>query len=87
MIKVEIPGWFLIDWFLKYLRPKIYKDATMMGEHSEEEAILRTQQLYLIYSQLGMLYKILPNAPRGETYSMKETPFPHADGVIGSIVD
>lgn len=35
----------------------------MMGEKIEEEDILRAQQLDLIYSQLGMLNKILPNSP------------------------
>ena len=57
-----------------------------MGAQSKEEAILRAQQLDLIYFQSGMLYKILSNNPRAETYPTKETPSPHADGVIDSIV-
>lgn len=50
IIKEEIPSRFLVDWFLKSLRPNICKDATMMGSHTEEEEILRSQQLDLIYS-------------------------------------
>lgn len=43
MIKEEILGQFLIDWFLKSQRPKIFKDITMMAALSEEEVILTTQ--------------------------------------------
>ena len=86
MIKAEIPGWFLMDWFLKSLRPEICKDATMMGAQTKEEEILRMQQLNLIYSQSSMLYKILPNAPHVEIDPTKETPNPHVRGVIGSVV-
>lgn len=64
MTKVEILGQFLVNWFLKYLRPKIRKDATMMGSRTEEGEILRSQQLDLIYLQSGMLLNILPNSLR-----------------------
>ena len=57
-----------------------------MGEQTKEDEILKSQQLYLIYSQSRILYKILPNSPRVETDPMKETLDPHANGVIGSIV-
>jgi hypothetical protein len=30
---------------------------------TEEQAIFRAQQLELIYSQSGILYEIMPNAP------------------------
>lgn len=75
-----------MDWFLKSLRPEIDKDAMIMEAQCKEEYILRSQQLDLIYSQLAMLYKILPNPPRGETDPTKEIPGPHANGVFGSIV-
>lgn len=52
----------------------------------EEEEILRSQQLDLIYSQSGMLYKILPNTPWAKTGPTKATPNPHIDGFIGSAV-
>lgn len=87
MIKVEIPSQFLVNRLLKSLRSKICKDATMMGSCTEEEEILRSQQLYFIYSQLGMIYNILPNAPKEETDPMKATPDPHVDRVINSKVD
>lgn len=58
----------------------------MMGEQSEDEAILRAQQLDLIYSPLAILYKILPNAPRAEMDPMRVTPIPHANRVIDSMV-
>lgn len=57
-----------------------------MRAWSKEEAILRAQQLDLIYSQLGMLYKILPNAPQAEMDPTKETHGHHVDGIIGFVV-
>ena len=58
----------------------------MMGKNSEEEAILRSQQLDWIYSQSSILYKILQNTHRPEMDTMKETPGLHAHRVIGSMV-
>lgn len=55
MIKVEITKKKFVDWFLKSLRPEIYKDVTMMGARLEEEAILISKQLDLIYSQSSMI--------------------------------
>ena len=52
---------------------------------NEEEAILRAQQLDLIYSQSGILYEIIPDAPRPTHSVEKPNPGPHADGVVGSI--
>ena len=42
-IKEDIPDSFLLDWFLKCLRPQICKDVTMMGPWSEEQAIHAAQ--------------------------------------------
>ena len=53
-----------------------------MGEQAEEEAILRAQQLDLIYSQSRMLYKILHNTARTKTDPTKITHGPHVDAVI-----
>ena len=52
---------------------------------NEEEAILRAQQLDLIYSQSGILYEIIPEAPRPTHDAEKPKPGPHADGVVGFV--
>ena len=52
----------------------------------EEEEILRAQQLDFIYSQSGMLYKILPNATQAKTNPTKTMSSLHVDGVISSTV-
>ena len=52
---------------------------------SEEEAILRAQQLDLIYSQFGILYEIIPEAQRPSHEAEKPKPVPHVDGVVGSV--
>ena len=52
---------------------------------NEEEAILRAQQLDLIYSQSGILYEIIPEAPRPSHEPEKPNPGRHADGVVGSV--
>jgi hypothetical protein len=50
MIKADIPDQFLVDWFVKFLLPYIAKDVALSGVTTEEEAILRAQQLDLVYS-------------------------------------
>ena len=52
---------------------------------NEEEAILRDQQLDLIYSQSRILYEIILEEPRPIDDAEKPKPRPHADGVVGSI--
>ena len=52
---------------------------------NEEEVILRARQLDLIYSQSGILYGIIPEAPRPSYEAEKPKPGPHADGVVGSV--
>ena len=52
---------------------------------NEEEAILRAYQLDLIYSQYGILYEIIPEAPRPTHDVEKPKPGHHADGVVGSV--
>jgi hypothetical protein len=51
---------------------------------SEEEAIMRAQQLELIYSQSGMLYEIFPDVPRSTLDKAKKNSGPHADDIVGS---
>jgi hypothetical protein len=83
LIKAYIPPEFLLEWFLKYLLPYISKDVSTSGVTSEEEAIFKAKKLDLIYAQSGMLYEILPNAPRSN-YDPRKNLEPHADGIIGS---
>ena len=48
MIKANIPPEFLLEWFLKSLFSYISKYVSTSGVATEEEAILRDQQLNLI---------------------------------------
>jgi hypothetical protein len=83
LIKAYIPPEFLLEWFLKSLQPYISKDVSTSGVTSEEEVIFKSQQLDLIYAQSGMLYEILPDAPRSN-YDPRQNLGPHADGIVGS---
>jgi hypothetical protein len=60
------------------------KDIATSKVFSEEEAILRAQQLELIYSQFGMLYEILHDAPWSTLDKAKQKYGPHTDGIVGS---
>ena len=85
MVKAPIPDALLADWFTKSLLPKISCDVAMSGVVTEEDVIRCTQHLDLIYSQLGTLYDIIPQAPRPSNDKHQTAPRPHADDVIGSI--
>ena len=85
LIKATIPPEFLLEWFRKSLLPYISKDVSTSGVMNEEEAILRAQQLDLIYSQSRILYEIIPKASRPIQNVEKPNPRPHADGVVGSV--
>jgi hypothetical protein len=50
----------------------------------EKEAIMRSQQLKLIYSQSGMLYEIFLDTQRSTLDNAKEKSGPHADDIVGS---
>jgi hypothetical protein len=63
LIKVPVPPTFMLEWFLKSLVPQISKDVATSGVFSEEDAIMRAQQLELIYSQSGLMYEIFLDAP------------------------
>ena len=82
LIKAFIPPEFLHEWFLKSLLPYIAKDVSTSGVQNEEQAIFRAQELDLIYAQSGLLYEIIPNAPRS-SFDPKVKPGPHADGIVG----
>jgi hypothetical protein len=84
LIKVPIPPTFLLEWFLKSLFPQLSKDVAMSGVFFEEDAIMRAQQLELIYSQCGLLYEILPDAPRSILDKTRQRAGPDADGIVGS---
>jgi len=84
LIKVLVPLAFLLEWFLNYLVPQLSKDIATSGVFSEEEAIMRAQQLELIYSQSGLLYKVFPDAPWSILNKARKIFGPHADGIVGS---
>jgi hypothetical protein len=84
LIKVPVPLAFMLEWFLKSLVPQLSKDVTMSGVFSEEDTIMRSQQLELIYTQSGLLYKVLPDAPRSILDKTRQRVGPHADGIVGS---
>ena len=84
-IKAEIPSEFLLEWFLKSLQPEISKDVSLSGVYIEEETIFRAWELELIYSQFGVLQKILHDSPRSKANLAKPKPGPHADGIVRTI--
>jgi hypothetical protein len=45
---------------------------------------MRAQQFELIYSQSGLLYNILPDAPRSILDKTRQRAGPYADGIVGS---
>jgi hypothetical protein len=65
---------------------EIGKDIAMGGVFTEEQAIIRSQYLDLVYSQTGTLYDLLPELPRPGISSTSNSPAAShaADGVIGT---
>jgi hypothetical protein len=43
---------------------------------------MRAQQFELIYYQFGLLYTILPDAPRSILDKTRQRARPHADGIV-----
>ena len=80
---MKVPPTFFLEWFLKSLLPYILKDVSTTGVTSKEEVIFKAQQLDLTYAQFGMLYEIIPDAPRSN-YDPRKMFGPHVDGIIGS---
>jgi hypothetical protein len=66
------------------LVPQLSKDVATSGVFSEEEEIMRAQQLELIYSQSGLLYEIFPYAPWSILDKARKKYGPHANGIFGS---
>jgi hypothetical protein len=64
----------------------IAHDIAMGGVVTKEQAINCAQYLDLVYSQMGTLYDLLPDAPRPSTSTTSTTPAAShaADGVIGT---
>ena len=87
MVKTFFPHQLLAEWFIKSLLPSITEDVAKGGVVTEEQLITRAQYLDLIYTQFGMLYDKIPNAPKlaftiPPPQSSKDS---HVDGgVIGS---
>jgi hypothetical protein len=74
----------LAEWFTKSLIGPIARDVSMGSVITKEQAIRRDRYLDLVYSQTGMLYDLIHDAPHPST---NPTPMPpvasHAtDGVI-----
>jgi hypothetical protein len=46
---------------------------------------MRAQQLELIYSQSGLLYEVLLDAPRSILDKTRQRSGPHVDGIVGSV--
>jgi hypothetical protein len=84
LIKVPVPPTFLFEWFLNSLVPQLSKDVATSGVFSEEDAIMRAQQLELIYSRSGLLYEILLDVPQSILDKTKQRVGPHADGIVCS---
>jgi hypothetical protein len=74
---------FFLEWFLKNLVLCVSKDVATSRVFFEEEAIMRDQHMEFIYSQSGMLYEILPNAPLSKFDLTKPNSRPHVNGVVG----
>jgi hypothetical protein len=86
LIEVPLPDQLLAEWFTKSLIGPISHDVAMGGVITEEQAISRAQYLDLVYSQMGTLYDLIPDAPHPST---NPTPTPPVashvvDGVIGT---
>jgi hypothetical protein len=84
LIKVLVPPAFLLELLLKSLVPQLSKGIATSRVFSEENAIMRAQQLELIYSQSILLYEILLDAPRSILDKTKQRFGPHVDGIVGS---
>jgi hypothetical protein len=71
---------------MKSFMNDIDHDIAMGGVVIEEQAISSAQYLDLIYSQMGTLYDLLPDAPLPSTFSTSTTPVAShvVDGVIGT---
>jgi hypothetical protein len=67
------------------LVPQLSKYVATLGVFSEEEVIMREQQLDLIYSQSGLLYKVFPDASWSILDKNRQRSRPCVDGIVGSV--
>jgi hypothetical protein len=86
LIKLELPDHLLAEWFTKSFVNEIGKDIAMGSVVTKEQAISHAQYLDLVYSQMGILYDLLPELPRPGASNNSTTPAAShaADGVIGT---
>eukprot|EP00253_Pinus_taeda_P014433 PITA_14433 len=68
MVKTYVPDQLLVEWFIKSLLPTITEDVAKGGVVTEEQVIACAQYLDLIYTQSGMLYDKILDAPTLEFY-------------------
>jgi hypothetical protein len=54
---------FLVGVVPQVFVPQLSKDVATLRVFFEEEAIMRAQQLELIYSQSGLIYEVFPYVP------------------------
>ena len=66
MVKTYVPDQVLAEWFIKSLLVSITEDVAKGGFVTEDQVITHVQDLHLIYTQSGMLYDKIPDAPRPE---------------------
>jgi hypothetical protein len=74
LIKIELPDQLVAEWFTKSFMNDIAHDISMGGFVIEEQAISRAQYLDLVYSQMGTLYDLLPDALHPSTSATSTTP-------------
>ena len=85
IIKAPIPDQLLVDWVTKSLLPPISQDVAMGSTITEEQAISQAQYLDLVYSQSGILYDLIPQAPCPSIDPAKPPTEVPIDGIVGSI--
>jgi hypothetical protein len=76
----------LDQWFTKSFVNDIGHDISMGGVVTKEKTIIHAQYLDLVYSQMGTLYDLLPDAPHPSTSTTSTTlaSSHEVDGVIGT---
>ena len=82
MVKTYVPDQLLAEWFIKSLLPSITEDVAKGGVVTEEKVIAHVQYLDFIYTQCGMLYDKIPDAPRPE-FSVPPSPKSNKDSHVG----
>jgi hypothetical protein len=85
LCKAETTKQQCLDWFLRSLVSLLGKDVASTFPQYEEEAISKSQQYDLIYTQSGYLYTILPDLPKPMPFGQDKLRMSHSiDGLIGN---